>query len=99
MAKGTIKKKVKEENSLVMKGSSGTYYPLKVVVEFEREKSEGRYVHPSMRDLHKPKLIAPTFNSDRTHFTPTFSLQGDPLDRDYYHDKHQSKVKQYSPIE
>lgn len=87
MGKGAAKKKIKEANAFIIKGSYGTHYPFKVVVEFERS-DEGKFVHPSMRDLHHPKLIAPTFNQDRCHFTPTFTLAGDTLDHEHYIKKH-----------
>lgn len=98
MGKGVGKKKGEGSNTFVLRGSNETYFQNKIVVEFERQNGEGRYVHPSMRDLHRPKLMAPVFNTDRIHYTPTFTLPDEPLDQEYYLNKHTSKAHQYDPI-
>lgn len=98
MGKGTPKKKGHDADTFVLQGNSQTYYQNKVVHHFERQKTEGRYIHPSMRDIDRPKLIVPQFNTDRINYTPAFTLPSEPLDRDYYLNKHLSKIQQYQPI-
>lgn len=52
-----------------------------------------------MRDLLRPKLLAPVFNTDRIHYTPAFTLPHESLDHSYYLNKHSTKAQQYEPID
>lgn len=92
-----LKRKGTEDQALVMRGSSKTYYSQTVSVPFESLKNPG-FLPPALRTLAQPRANLPTFNTDRVAFTPAFKLPSDELDLEHYLQKHLAKKEQYEPI-
>ena len=75
---GKHSKPKNDNNSLTMKGHRGTYYPRTIVATFDYQPHS--FVLPSMRHFKKSTLNLPTFNLDKLHYTPAFTLPADPVD-------------------
>jgi len=86
-----VKKKASDDNVFVMKGCHKSHYQVTVTVLFDYLPSGHGFVPASMRHLHKKKVNLPTFNADRTAYTPAFRLPSDELDLEHYLQKHAAK--------